>query len=260
MRRKQPKIIACSGMKGGVGKTTICVNLAAVLLARGRKVMLVDADPQRSAATWVDIRREHKHPLPTIMTAPQADLHQPKQLPTFAPNFDQILIDGPPRLFDMQRSILMVADLVLFPCAPTAPELWALRSSLEELATVRKWQRDNRAPIVGAAIVLNRTQPRTTSGRAARANLSADLDKLRAELLQAELPELGPLPILKTELALRIAHQEALCVGVGVTSYDPTSRAAAEFSALADEILAFEGADHGKHQAHPRNAAPTRRR
>src|SRR6266508_2626824 len=91
-----PKIVAIAGQKGGVGKTTIAVALAAEAVARGLKVLLVDADTRRSARQWGDAAIAAGNPAPTIieMTATMA---QPGQLPALVGQYDLTVIDCPGR-------------------------------------------------------------------------------------------------------------------------------------------------------------------
>lgn len=244
-----PKIIAVTGMKGGVGKTTVAVNLAATLQARGRRVLLVDADIQQTASIWVQIARESEAPVPTLITNSAANLHQREQLPRLASQFDHVIIDGPPRLADVQQSILMVADLVLYPCGPSGPEVWALRPGLEELGRVQRAQR----PDLQAAIVLNRTQ-QTTQSKNARESLEAALRTLQDEI------GLRPVPILQSTLGFRVAQSEAMSAGQGVVLYQPGSTAAEEVDALVSEILTLKEAPHASTKARPRGPVASERR
>jgi len=85
-------IVAVAGQKGGAGKTTVAVNLAAEGIARGLRVLLVDADPQGSARTWVAVAVEGGHPVPSIATG-GATMHA--DLPARAKGFDLVVVDTP---------------------------------------------------------------------------------------------------------------------------------------------------------------------
>ncbi len=210
-------IFALTGQKGGVGKSTVAISLAAEFLHRGHGVLLVDADPQGTARTWGDVASEAGHPLPTIV-AMGATMHRPDQLARAAQGYDTVVIDCPPRHGEIQRSALMVADVALLPCGPSAADAWALTTSVELVQEARTLR-----PGLCACVVITRKQGRTTLGRSAR-----------------DLLVEGGLPVLKTELGYRVAFAEALGAGLGVTTYAPRDPAAAELRALADEVLALE--------------------
>jgi chromosome partitioning protein len=210
--------IAIAGQKGGVGKTTVAVALTAEWLLRGQQVLLVDADPQRTATTWVEIATEHKRPMPTLV-AMGATMWQPDQLPRLAPGFDVVIVDTPPRLGDVQRAALMVADLVVLPCGPSAHDCWALAEGLELISQAKTVRQDMRA-----CVLLTRKVGGTVIGRDARDVLGGT-----------------GLPVLKTELGYRTDYQEASAAGQGASTYKPSSVAAAETRALVEELEAFAG-------------------
>jgi len=206
-------IIALTGQKGGVGKSTTAICLAVAAMDRGRRVLLVDADPQGTARTWGDVAAELGHQVPTVI-AMGAHMHKPGQLKAMAEAYDDVIIDCPPRVGDVQRSALLVADVALFPCGASAADAWALAASLEVLEEVRAY-RDN----IRAAVVITRKQGRTALARSARTVL-----------------EESGLPVLRTELGARVAYQEALAVGLGPTRFSPRDPAAREVFALFDDV------------------------
>jgi chromosome partitioning protein len=145
-------------------------------------------------------------------------MHRPDQLPQVAAGFDLVIIDCPPRAGDVQRAALMVATVALLPCGPAAPDAWALASSIDlirEAQTLR--------PDLLAAVVLTRKQ-RTAVGQGARDALAS-----------------AGLPVLRAELGYRVAYQESMAAGQGVTTYSPRSEAAGELRALWAEIAAMTG-------------------
>jgi chromosome partitioning protein len=206
-------IIAITGQKGGIGKSTTAICMAAEAVERGLRVLLVDADPQGTARTWGDVANEAGLRAPTIV-AMGAAMHRSGQLAQLASAYDLTIIDCPPRHGDIQRSALMVAELAILPCGPSAADAWALTAAVEVLDEARALR-----PELGAVVLITRKQGRTALGKAARNVL-----------------ESSGLPVLKAELASRIAYQEALAAGRGVTTFAPNDRAAAEVKALFDEI------------------------
>jgi len=215
-----PTTFALVGQKGGAGKTTLAVCLAAELQRRGLRVLLVDADPQASAQTWAQVATEAGQEAPTCI-AMGAGLHKPGQLDRVSKGFDLVLIDCPPsangRGGEIQRCALMAADVAVLPCGPTPLDAWALASSLElidEARTIR--------PNMRACIVLTRVQAATRIAQSARDALSETKT-----------------PVLTAELGYRVAFQEALAAGQGVTTFAESDAAATELVAVCDELMRF---------------------
>lgn len=206
-------IIAFAGQKGGVGKSTTAICVAAELLERGHSVLLVDADPQGTTSTWAAVATEHGRRTPTII-AMGAGMHRGDQLPKVAEAFNYAIIDCPPRHDTIQRSALMAANLVVLPCGPSAADAWALASSVELVNEAQSLRED-----LQAAILVTRKQARTTMGRSARAALEA-----------------SGMNVLDTELCARVAYVEALAAGQGVSTYAPRDAASQEIRRLVTEL------------------------
>ena len=84
-------IVALTGQKGGVGKSTLAICIASELLARRHKVLLVDADPQGTVRTWGEVAAEAGQPQPSIV-AMGSTMHRPEQLPTVRQGYDDVVI------------------------------------------------------------------------------------------------------------------------------------------------------------------------
>ncbi len=229
-------IVALTGQKGGVGKSTLAICIAAELLARRHKVLLVDADPQGTIRTWGEVAVDAGQPLPSIV-AMGSTMHRADQLPTVRLGYDDVIIDCPPRHGEIQRSALMVADMAILPCGPSSADAWALGASIDLVNEARTLRSD-----LEVRILITRKQGRTALGRSAR----EELEKSGIELL-------------KTEVGYRVAFAEALGAGQGVTAYAPKDAAADETRALVSELLLWEK-NHGTQEAPAQPAKAGRRR
>ena len=114
-------IIGLLNQKGGVGKTTLSVNLAGAFVELGYKVLLVDADPQGSSLSWSSVRE--CEPLFPVIGMPKPKLH--KDLPKLAKPFDIVIIDGAPRVNELSASAIMASDLIIIPVQPSPVDVWA---------------------------------------------------------------------------------------------------------------------------------------
>ncbi len=218
--------ISLIGQKGGSGKSTTAINLAAEWVRRGLNVLLVDTDPQGTARTWGDVAQSSGQASPAVV-AMGSNLHHNSQLPTVGQNFDLVIVDCPPNNGEISRSAMMVSDLAIIPCGPSAPDAWALSETVSIVNQAQMLR-----PQLKAHILITRVNFRTTIGNSAR------------DVLQ----ESG-LPILDTTLGYRVGYQEAPAAGMGVTQYDPRGAVAREIKGLIDEIeniLGFEEVQNEK--------------
>lgn len=205
-------IIAFAGQKGGAGKSCGSICVAAEGHARGLRTLLIDADPQGTARTWRGVAMETGRDAPNVMVMGE-NLY--KEIPKLAADHDLVVIDCPPRHSEIQRAALLVADTIVLPCNGSSSDAWALMSTLKLIEEARK-----RRPHVDVRILLNRADPRTAIGRGARDVLSTT-----------------GCPVMRAEMRLRIAYQEAIGEGLGVTQHAPKSEAASEVRALFDELV-----------------------
>ena len=147
------QIIACGNLKGGVGKTTLAVNLACALAARGSDVGLLDLDPQGSATAWAASGR-----LPVQVEAmPSIDRHGSARWPARAGELTGagrlVVLDLPPLLLPTLASALIIADVVLIPLTPSALDVAATKQTLRMIRMTRE-SRPGRKP--KGLLVLNR--------------------------------------------------------------------------------------------------------
>lgn len=203
-------IIGVLNQKGGVGKTTIAVNLASALALHGGRVLLVDADPQASSQTWSSAR--DVEPLFTVVGMAKPTLH--KDLPALAANYDFVLIDGAPRVNELGRAAILASDLVLIPVQPSPYDVWATEETVSLVKEARQYKED-----LQAAFVINRRIPNTAVGRDVR-DVLADFD----------------FPTLQTTIGQRVIFAESANIGLSVIEADRESLAASEVKQLCDEI------------------------
>ena len=129
-------IISLLNQKGGVGKTTLAIHLATGLAQHKKRVLLVDADPQASSLDWSATRQTDG--LFAVIGLPKATLH--KELPMLSSDYDVIIIDGSPRVYDVARSAIMASDLVLIPVQPSPYDVWAAREIVDLLEEVKPFK------------------------------------------------------------------------------------------------------------------------
>jgi chromosome partitioning protein len=151
--------IAVAQRKGGVGKTTLAVSIAAELHRRFKHVALIDADPQRSASQWAEPGKL-RFPVYEIAFAGQTIANWMHELNRVAAVYDYVVVDTAPNERALGASIA-VSSMVLVPCTPSGLDLEATARTLEIIDMVRTRWRAHLSLIV----VPNRVDARTLEGR-----------------------------------------------------------------------------------------------
>lgn len=111
--------------KGGVGKSTMSVNLAAWLAAQGHRVLLLDIDPQRNTQRWADTRADNELPAPPFQVFGLASESLHKQIAGVEEGYDAVILDGPANVSKINVSGIMATDLVVVPVMPNMGDIWA---------------------------------------------------------------------------------------------------------------------------------------
>lgn len=218
--------IAVVQQKGGSGKTTLAVNLAAAAHLDGLRTLLLDMDRQGSALAWAGCERREGSKLEALAAA-AFGIDRPLSVPEFlrrAEGFDCVVIDGPPRLDDITQSAAVVADVALLPMQPGPFDFWAVGETIGALDRADRIRAElGRVPI-RRAFVLNRA-PRGT-------RLASDGEReLRRALRAADGAELGGGSLVGV-VHQRVAFPEAAARGESVFTYPGALLAAADIERL----------------------------
>lgn len=212
-------IVTVGNTKGGVGKTTLAVNLAIARALAGRDVWLIDADRQGTAQTAISIRADAGH-APGIACAsyPEGPTLR-SQVMQQRDKFQDIIIDVGGRDSSALRAALVLSDVVLVPFQPRSYDVWAL-NDIAELIDEARSVRDG----LRAVAVLNCADPG-----------EASTDNAEAAAAVADVPQFE---YLQTPIRRRKAFANAAGAGMSVLELKPQDKKAiAELNALISELF-----------------------
>lgn len=215
-------ILLVGNTKGGVGKTTIAVQLAIARARAGRRVWLVDGDQQGSSAMAIQMRADSgiEPEIACTLFSDARQLRQQVRLQKEA--FDDVILDVGGRDTGALRVALMMADVAVVPFAPMSLDLWAIGIMAEVVKDVNA-ERDG----LTCYAVMNQAEPRTAS---------AD-NKEAADAVRA----IGEFTYLDTPLVKRKAFSAATGAGLGVAEQTvPDPKAVAEVERLVSSLFARE--------------------
>jgi len=209
--RKQ--IIAVAALKGGVGKTTLAVNLACALAAPRRPAVVIDADSQGSATAWSQRGELPARVVPLPLESPREAAGWSRRVLDVDAAF--VVIDCPPHLGPVLAAAIGSADAVLIPVGPSVLDLEATGPTLE---LVKQAQAARRGDGPRAWIVPCRVDERTLSGR----ELAAAVAGLGCPVAPA--------------VHLRVALADAVAAGHWAGSYEPGGAAHQEIARIAQLV------------------------
>jgi chromosome partitioning protein len=200
------KTIAVANLKGGVGKSTTAINLAAAAEQAGIRTAIIDIDPEQQAASrWNDARAAERPPVVSAVHSrlPQCVAEQVRA------GVELIFIDCPAFAPAITTEAVKVADLVLIPCRATVQDIQFLTTTIEIAAAREK----------PTAVVLNAIEPQIRE----------------TEEAQGFITKAG-IALAPVYLSKAVAYHRAITAGLGVTEFEPAGKAAQEILTLLDWI------------------------
>ena len=203
------KIIALLNEKGGTGKSTIATNLASALHLRGRRVVLVDADPQGTSRDWRSASPEG------IDLPPVVALDRPEMLQSLASiQADLVVIDTPAKAEKMTAAVVRIAQTALVVIQPSGADIWASAAAVKLIQ-----QKIDVGGRIDAGFLVNRV---------------SGVSKLSKEVLTGDWNDYG-LSMLEHSIGNRVVFAQALTDGLSVYNL-ADAHAKQEMNQLIEEL------------------------
>jgi chromosome partitioning protein len=162
--------VAVLQQKGGSGKTTLAVNLAAAAHLEGRRTLVVDMDRQASAFDWSAARQDGSSLDGLAVVKADRAMALPR-MREISRGYDYVFFDGPPRLGDVTQSAAVAADVALLPIQPGPFDFWAVAETLESLDQADQVREQLGRPPIRRVFVVNRAAANTRLAREAEEEL-----------------------------------------------------------------------------------------
>lgn len=270
------KVISVANQKGGVGKTTTTINVSAILAKKGKKVLLIDSDPQGNATSGLGVNKKEKKTLYNLLIENEdikncitktkvknldicpcnidlagaevelvsmmsRETRLKQQLDTIKDEYDYVFIDCPPSLGLLTLNALTASDYIL---VPVQCEYYALEGLTQLLNTVKlvKKHLNNNIVVLGAILTMYDS----------RTKLSNEVVYQVRKFFQNH--------VFKTIIPRNIRLSEAPSYGVSIIDYDGDSKGAKAYMDLSDEILKiFEMNEKSKNKSKKENEKQTKK-
>ena len=210
---KKIKIISLLNLKGGVGKTTLCINLASMFKKKKMKPLVIDLDPQKSASIWAQ-QKGSDFPIEVLpLSLESGPTKFKKELDAcileYTPSV--LLIDNPPELDSTSQCSCLLSDLVLIPVSPSPLDIWAAEKAIQ---VVKEARLERKGGVPKALFLPSKLQVGTVIGKELLKTLKEFKEKIAPPVYQ------------------RVSMVESAIAGTTIDNYAPDGPSHKEFANL----------------------------